>query len=138
MPWVKTYQIQNLALFWDWCKRPKSVISGNLSKNCYVWATQWPTFSKLKIKFDPWLDRSWCEFFKIIKDHGPKNPPPWCNLGALFPSPVDIFFQKKSAECSVNLYIIVLDLFDTNWKDHILWQQKCFHQSKIRSIIMYV
>ena len=57
-------------------KRPKSVISGNLSKNGFVWATQWPTSSELKIKFDPSLDRSWCEFFKIIKDHGPKNPPP--------------------------------------------------------------
>ena len=62
-------------------KRPKSVISGNLSKNGYVWATQWPIFSELKIKFDLSLDRSWCEFFKIIKNHGPKNPPPGCNLG---------------------------------------------------------
>ena len=26
MPYVKTEQIQNLALFWDCCKRPKSVI----------------------------------------------------------------------------------------------------------------
>ena len=44
-------------------------------------AAQWPTSSELKIKFDPSLDRSWCEFFKIIKNHGPKNPPPGCNLG---------------------------------------------------------
>ena len=29
------------------------------------------TSSGLKIKFDTSLDRSWCEFFKIIKDHGP-------------------------------------------------------------------
>ena len=36
MPYVKTEQIQNLALFWDCCKRPKSVISGNLSKYGYV------------------------------------------------------------------------------------------------------
>ena len=55
MPQVKTEQIQNLALFWDCCKRPKSVISGNLSKNSHVWATQWPTSSELKIKFDPSL-----------------------------------------------------------------------------------
>ena len=33
------------------------------------------TSSELKIKFDPSLDRSLCEFFKIIKNHGPKNPP---------------------------------------------------------------
>jgi hypothetical protein len=51
------------------------MISGNLSKNGYVWATQWPTSSELKIKFDSSLGRSWCEFFKIIKNHGPKNPP---------------------------------------------------------------
>ena len=52
----------------------KSVISGKFKKNSYVWATQWPTSSELKIKFDPSLDRSWCEFFKIIKDYGPKFP----------------------------------------------------------------
>ena len=28
------------------------------------------------------LDRSWCEFSKIIKNCGPKNPPPGCNLGS--------------------------------------------------------
>ena len=48
-------------------KRPKSVISGNLSKNGCVWATQWPTPSELKIKFDPLLNRSWCEFFRLWK-----------------------------------------------------------------------
>ena len=42
-------------------------------KNGYVWPTQWPTSSELKIKFDPSLNRSWYEFFKIIKNHGPKN-----------------------------------------------------------------
>ena len=57
-----------------------------MSKNGYVWATQWPTSSELKIKFDPSLDRSWCEFFKIIKNHGPKNPPLGCNLGPKFPA----------------------------------------------------
>ena len=55
---VKTEQIQNFALFWDCCRRPKSVISGNLSKNTHVWATQWTTSSELKVKFDPSLDRS--------------------------------------------------------------------------------
>ena len=43
--------------------------------------TQWPTSYELKIKFDPSLGRSWSELFKIIKGHGPKNPPPGCNLG---------------------------------------------------------
>ena len=38
-----------------------------MSKNGYVWATQWPTSSELKIKFDPSFDRSWPEFFKIKK-----------------------------------------------------------------------
>ena len=61
-----------------------SVISGNLSKNGCVWAAQWPTSSELKIKFDPSLDRSWYEFFKIIKNHGPKNPPTGCNLDPKF------------------------------------------------------
>jgi hypothetical protein len=28
---------------------------------------------RLKIKFDPSLDRSCCEFFKIIKDRGPNH-----------------------------------------------------------------
>ena len=37
--------------------------------------------SELKIKLDPSLDRSLCEFFKVIKNHGPKNPPTDCNLG---------------------------------------------------------
>jgi hypothetical protein len=72
MPQVKTEQIQNLALFWDCCKKPKSVISGNLSKSVYVWATQWPTSTELKKKIDPSLDRSWPEFFKIIKNYGLK------------------------------------------------------------------
>ena len=52
-----------------------------MSKNGCVWATQWPTSSELKIKFDPSSDRSWYEFFKITKDHGPKNPPLGCNMG---------------------------------------------------------
>ena len=41
--------------------------------------------SELKIKLDPSLDRSLCEFFKVIKNHGPKNQPPGCNLGPKFP-----------------------------------------------------
>ena len=51
-------------------ERPKSAISNQI-KNGYIWATQWPSSSELKIKFDPSLDK----FFKIIKKHGPKNPP---------------------------------------------------------------
>ena len=49
--------------FWDCCNSPKSVISGNLSKN--VWASQWPTSSELKIKLDLSLERSWCEYFEL-------------------------------------------------------------------------
>ena len=45
----------------------KSVISGNLSRDGYVWATQWPTSIEIKIKFVLLLDRSWCKFLKIIK-----------------------------------------------------------------------
>ena len=41
-----------------------------------------------------------------VKDNGPKNPPPGCNLGTLLPYPSGHFFKKKSAECS----IVVLDL----------------------------
>jgi len=59
---------------------PKSVISGNSSKNGYVWGAQWPTSSEFKIKFDPSLDRYRCEFFEIIKNHGPKTSSP-LNLG---------------------------------------------------------
>ena len=36
MPYIKTQQIQNHALFSDSCKGPKSVISGDLSKNTRV------------------------------------------------------------------------------------------------------
>ena len=53
--------------------------SYNLSKNGYVWATQWPTSNELKIKSDPSIDRSWCEFLKILKYHEKKKiplPPP--------------------------------------------------------------
>ena len=32
---------------------PKSIISGNLPKNGYVWATQWPTSSELKKNLTP-------------------------------------------------------------------------------------
>ena len=46
----------------------------------YVWETQWPTSSELKKKVYPTLDRSWCEFFKIGKKCGQKNPPPGCSL----------------------------------------------------------
>ena len=55
---VKTEQIQNFALFWDCCKRSKSVVSGILSKNCCVWAALWPTSSELKINCVRSLDSS--------------------------------------------------------------------------------
>ena len=64
-------------------------------------------FEQLKIKFDPSLDRSWCEFFKIIKDLGPKNPHPGCNLGALLPSPSGNFFKKNQLSV-LSIYIVVL------------------------------
>ena len=38
---------------------------------------------RLKIEFDPSVETSWCDIFKIIKGHGPKNPPKvcsWCPL----------------------------------------------------------
>jgi hypothetical protein len=98
---IKIAQRANLALFWDCCKRPKSVISGNLSKNGHVWATQWSTSSELKIKFDSSLDRSCCEFFKIIKNHGPKNPPPDCNLGPKFSASGWSLVRKKNDDLAV-------------------------------------
>ena len=68
-----------------------------------------PTSRELNIKFDPTLDRSWCEFFKIIKDHGPKNLPPGCNLGPYFPPPVEIFYKKNQLSV-LSIYIVVLGL----------------------------
>ena len=56
--------------------KPESVITGNFSKkNDCVSTTQWLTSGRLKIMFDPSLDRFSCELFKISKDHGLKNPP---------------------------------------------------------------
>ena len=66
-----------------------------MTKNGHVWATQWPTSSQLKIKFDPSLDRSWCKFFKIMKNHDPKNPPLGCNLGPKFSASVGSLGRKK-------------------------------------------
>ena len=86
-----------MALFWDSGKRPKSVFSGNLPNNGFVWATQWSTSSEHKTKLDPSLDRAWCEFFKIIKKYGPKNPHPGCNLGPqFFPLSHKIFIQQTA------------------------------------------
>ena len=45
------------------------------------WATQWTASSRLRIKSDPSLNRSWCELFKTIKDHGAKNPSPRYSFG---------------------------------------------------------
>ena len=80
-------------------ERPKSVISGNFLKNGYVWATQWLGSIEPKIKFDPSFDRSWSEFFKIIKNHGPKNPP----RGVIWVSPGLVPSQKEKwlLSCSV-------------------------------------
>ena len=75
----------------------------------YVWATQWPTSSELKIKFGPSFDTSWCEFFKVIKDHGPKNSHPGYNLGALLPSPSGHLFKKNWLSV-LSIYIVVLVL----------------------------
>ena len=80
------------ALGQNCCKRPKSVILGNLSKNGSVCVTQLPTSIELKIKFDPSLDRSFCEF--------------------LLPPPVDIFSKKPLSVLSI--YIVVLALILTN------------------------
>ena len=44
-----------------------------------------------------------------MKDHGPKNPLPRCNLGALFPSPSGHFFKKNQLSV-LSIYIVVLGL----------------------------
>ena len=63
-----------------------------------VWATQWRTSSE---KFEPSLDRSWCEFFKIIKNHGPKHPSPGCNVGPKFPPHAGYLSEKNVLICPV-------------------------------------
>ena len=40
-------------------------------------------------------NRSWCEFLKIIKNHGPKNTPPSCNLGPKFYPQAGHFLKEK-------------------------------------------
>ena len=85
-----------------WGKGKFHVVSFDYIKlNTALTATQWPTSSELKIKFDPSLDRSWCEFFKIIKNHGPKNPPPGCNLGPKFPPSCWSLVRKKNDDLTV-------------------------------------
>jgi hypothetical protein len=89
-----------LCFFWALLKAAKI---WNSSKNTHVWAAYKTSSSKLKILFDPSLERSWCEFFKIIKGCGQKNPPhpsPGCNG-----SPPTLWFKNsKFWECSVHLY----------------------------------
>ena len=53
--------------------------------------------------------------FKIMKDHGPKNPYMGYNLGVLIPSPSCYFFQKKDqfSVLYLSIYIVVLVL-DSN------------------------
>ena len=127
-----------------------SFLIHNLSKNGYVWATQWPTSSELKIKFDPSFDRPWCEFFKIIKDHGPKNPPLGCNLAGLFSSPSGHLKKEKSAECSVHLYsspwtvygnilyyILVTRAYDL-WSSYLCVQIKILHRSSYSIRFLFV
>ena len=63
--WTQSYAFSEL-----YSKQPKSEICQKM-----------PMFeqlssSNLKIIFDPSLERSWCEFFRIIEGGGPKNPPP--------------------------------------------------------------
>ena len=88
------------------CNRPKSVMLGNLSKNCCVWAAQLPTSSKLKIKFDPSLDRSWPECFKIMIQ---KIHPGGVIWGGLFPSP-SWNFKQENLLSDMSIYIVVLGL----------------------------
>ena len=45
----------------------------------------------------------------IIKDHDPKNTPPGCNLGGLFPSP-SWNFKKENLLSVLSIYILVLGL----------------------------
>ena len=61
-----------LCFFWALLKPAKI---WNLSKNAHVWAAEKTSSSELK-NFDPSLERSWYELFRIIKAHGPKNQPP--------------------------------------------------------------
>ena len=68
----------------------------NLSKNSLVWATQLP--SGVKIKFDPSLERSWCELFNIINGHGPKNPPKRCSWVSFLSPPKFQFHKMKLGE----------------------------------------
>ena len=79
------------------CKRSKFVISGDLSKNGYVWATLWPTFIELKIKFDP---SSWPEFFRNEKSWS-KNIHP---RGVIWVGPGMVAWQKKRWRLSCPVY----------------------------------
>ena len=71
-----------------------------------------PIFSWLKTKFDPSLKRSRCKLFKIMKGHGPKNPPLGCNLGGL---PQLKLKKNKSAKCSVHLYGSPWSILQWSW-----------------------
>ena len=92
-----------------------------------------------KIKFDPSLERPWCEIFKLIKDHGPKNQPKAVLLGSSL-SPPNCNFKKQVCEkCSVQfwrgpwlscavLQVIMWKLTDRRhdwWRD-TQWDQRLY------------
>ena len=82
-------------------------------------------FSELKIEFDLSLGRSWWEFFKIIKNHGPKNPLPGCNLGPKFSA------SYQAGHLSENNDDLVVQYEDCPWlslSKHYkqLWVLNCF------------
>jgi len=47
----------------------------------------------------------------VIKDHGPKNPPPRCNLGGHYPSPSGNFWKKNQLSV-LSIYIVVIAVAD--------------------------
>ena len=62
-----------LWFFWALLKPAKI---WNLSKNVHAWAAWKTSSSELKKCFDPSLGRSWYDFFRTIRAHGPKHQPP--------------------------------------------------------------
>ena len=102
------YQAKSAQLRFPW---PESAISYNLSKNSYVWATQWPTSSEPKIKFDPSLDRT---LLKIIENCGPKNHYVWAAQWPTF-SEVKIKFDPSLDRSWCEFFKILKNHGPKNW-----------------------
>ena len=82
--------------------------------------------------FDPSLERSWPEFFKIIKDYDPKNTPPGCNfLGDFFFPQLE--FKKENLVNVLSIYIVVLLVLT-----HSLWLLNiCSTKSSAKSTFFF-